>query len=181
MRGLIILSDGFEDVEAIATIDILRRSNIKVVTSSLENKQVTSSHNIKIESEILLKDAILNEYDFLILPGGPHVFNKLEASNLVKEVIMHFATNRKLIAAICAAPRLLGLLNLLENERYVCFKGCNEGITNGKYLPNKKVVASHYIITARSMYYTNLFALEIIKYLQGKEIKKTISKQIKGE
>ena len=90
MKGLIILVDGFEDVEALCTIDILRRSKIEIDTVSLDNKNIITQSNNKLEVEYLLNEVEVDSYDFLILPGGKAVFNVLDNDLRIDELIDNF-------------------------------------------------------------------------------------------
>ena len=179
MKGLIILVNGFEDVEALCTIDILRRSKIEIDTVSLDNKNIITQSNNKIEVEYLLNEVEVNSYDFLILPGGKAVFNVLDNDLRIDKLVDDFYQKGKLICAICAAPRLIAKRGYFNNLKFTIFPGCLDGKVLGKQV-NKGVVVEEKFITAKSMYYTTEFALEIINKLQGKEQKQLIEKQIKG-
>ena len=179
MKGLIILVNGFEDVEALCTIDILRRSKIEVDTVSLDNKNIITQSNNKIEVEYLLNEVEVNSYDFLILPGGKAVFNVLDNDLRIDKLVDDFYQKGKLICAICAAPRLIAKRGYFNNLKFTIFPGCLDGKVLGKQV-NKGVVVEDKFITAKSMYYTTEFALEIIKKLQGKQQEQLIEKQIKG-
>ena len=179
MKGLIILVNGFEDVEALCTIDILRRSKIEIDTVSLDNKNIITQSNNKIEVQYLLNEVEVDSYDFLILPGGKAVFNVLDNDLRIDELIDNFYQKNKLICAICAAPRLIAKRGYFKNLRFTIFPGCLDGDVLGKQV-NKGVVVEEKFITAKSMYYTTEFALEIINKLQGKQQKQLIEKQIKG-
>ena len=179
MKGLIILVNGFEDVEALCTIDILRRSKIEIDTVSLDNKNIITQSNNKIEVEYLLNEVEVNSYDFLILPGGKAVFNVLDNDLRIDKLVDDFYQKGKLICAICAAPRLIAKRGYFNNLKFTIFPGCLDGKVLGKQV-NKGVVVEDKFITAKSMYYTTEFALEIIKKLQGKQQEQLIEKQIKG-
>lgn len=180
MKGLIILANGFEDVEAIATIDVLKRAQIRLTIATLTyKKEVTTAHNNKIIVEDCLKDIDYEKYDFLILPGGQAVFKELSNNKLVEKVIKYFCDNKKLVCAICAAPSLIGKHGYFDGLEYACFPGCNDEITKGR-LSSIPVVHQENFITARSMYYSCDFALEIISTIKGNEKAVEIAKQIKG-
>lgn len=179
MKGLIILVDGFEDVEALCTIDILRRSGIEIDTVSLDSKNVITQSNNKIEVQYLLKEVDDNIYDFLVLPGGKAVFNILDHDLRINKLIDSFYQSGRLICAICAAPRLIAKRGYFNNLKYTIFPGCVNKDVLGKQV-DKGVVVEKQFITAKSMYYTTEFALEIINKLQGSKQKKLIEKQIKG-
>lgn len=180
MKGLIILADGFEDVEAIATIDILRRSCITVDTVSLDNKIVITQSNNKIVVDYLLKEIEKNNYDFIIIPGGKAVFNVLDNNKEIEELIETFYKNKKLICAICAAPRLIAKKGYFENKRFTIFPNCLDDYTGGIQI-DQGVVIEENIITAKAMYYSIDFALAIIEKLQGKEQMQKIYNQVQGK
>ena len=180
MRGLMILANGFEDVEAIATIDVLKRAQVNLTIVTLYNREVvTSSSNNKLLVEKSLKDVEYQKYDFLVLPGGQAVFKELDGNKHVEEIVKYFCDNNKLVCAICAAPLLIGKHGYFKDLTYTCFPGCNESITEGT-LVNESVVCSKNFITARSMYYATDFALEIVAAVKGKEKAVENAKQIKG-
>ena len=180
MKGLIVLVNGFEDVEALATIDVLRRSGIQVDTTSLDNKDIITQSNNKITVDYSLKELNIPEYDFLILPGGKAVFNILDKDATVDYLVDEFYIQGKLICAICAAPRLIAKRGYFKNLKFTIFPGCLDEEVLGKQV-NKGVVVEKKFITAKSMYYSIEFALEIIKKLQGKNQMQIIKKQIMGK
>ncbi len=179
IRCLTILEDGFEDTEAICTIDILKRSGINVTTVSFNNKELITQSNHKFITDSLYSDINLDCFDFLFIPGGKAVFNSLISNSEVSNIINYFNKSNKYICLICAAPMLAGKIGLLENKKYTCFKGCNENI-KGIYT-NKGVEVSSNFITGKSMAYSVDFGLEIIRQIQGKEQYKIIKKQIFSE
>lgn len=164
-RGLILLTDGFEDVEAIATIDVLRRSKFTVdIVSLKEEKRIISQNKIEYIADYLFEDINSDEYDFLIIPGGQAVSKYLSSDSRVDHLIKSFYQVDKLLAAICAAPSLLGKNGVLSGKKYTCFPGFENVDFKGEYLHLKGVVAENNVITATSMYYSIDFALAIIKY-----------------
>ena len=175
-KGLILLNNGFEDVEAIATIDVLRRAGVGLDLVSLDDTMITTQTGISLKSEKLLKDVKIDDYDFLVIPGGQAVFKYLHKRNEVSKLIDKFAKSGKLIATICAAPSLVGKLGYFKDKKYTCFPGCEEGIV-GKYT-GKGVEVSGNFITGKSMAYTIEFALEVVKYLLGKEKAKQVENSI---
>ena len=182
MKALIILENGFEDVEALCTYDILKRSGIELVKASLNELNVQTSYGHIINTDCLLKDIKNpeNEFDFLILPGGKAVFNVLDKSEEIDVLIDKFYFANKLIASICAAPLLIGKRGYFNGLNYTCFPGCNEKIISGTKVEDGVVVSGNFI-TATSMYYSTSFALEIIKFMQGEEQKEKVLKNIMGK
>lgn len=177
VKGLILLANGFEDTEAITTIDILRRAKLDLDLVSVHQQlEILTQSKMNIKAEKLLQDINLNDYDFLVIPGGGAVFNVLSKLEVVNEVIKEFDNKKKLIASICAAPSLLGKLGLFKNLEFTCYPSCEEGI-EGIYTTKGVEVHKNYI-TAKSMAYTVDFALEIVSYLLGEKAKVAVSNAI---
>ncbi len=167
MKGMILLANGFEDMEMITTLDLLRRANIEVYTFAVKDeKRVLSQSKVYYESDYLLKDAYFAEFDFLVIPGGKAVFNDLQ-SDAVDKVIMDFVERNKLVASICAAPTLLGKLGLLENKNFTCFPSLENDVVGGIYMKQSKVEQAGKFITSRSAGTAIEFALKIIENLKG--------------
>ena len=181
MKKVIILyADGFEDVEALATRDVLVRAKIDVLDVKINSNEqcVTSSHKVSLIGFNDIKNINVNEYDAIILPGGSRGVNNLLASKEVDELVLEFYKQDKLVCAICAAPMVLGKLGLLKNKEFTCYPGCEEGI-DGIYT-GKEVVVLDKMITARSMLYSIPFGLAIIEKLLSKEDSEKIYRQIAG-
>lgn len=182
MRGLVIFADGFEDTEAVATIDVLKRAKLDLDYASLmDSLEINTQNGLKILANVFLKDIKPEDYNFIVIPGGAAVFKVLDKSELLTQFILDFADKEKLVAAICAGPSQVGKLGLYKNNSYTCFPGTEEAITAGKYLKNKGVVLSNHYITAKSMAYSIDFGLEIVEYLLGKEKRETVRKAVFAE
>ncbi|MCQ2787176.1 MAG: DJ-1/PfpI family protein [Bacilli bacterium] len=165
MKGLILFADGFEDSEGITTRDILLRGKVDVISASItDTLDVITSHNLKIKTDILLKDAKLEDYSFIIIPGGLKGTNNIANSSLAINAIKYFHDNNKDIYAICAAPSILGKLGYLDNHDFTCFKGFEKDI-KGHYTEAPATITSEHIITGKSMAYSVDFALTILKKL----------------
>lgn len=182
MKGLMILADGFEVVEALATRDVLNRAEIALdlisITSSLE---VKSSHNVFVKADALMKSISLNDYEFLVVPGGPGVFINLVNNTDVKETIKTFIKEDKLVAAICAAPVLLKDFEEFKEKRFTVFPGLENDFTSSIFVKTENVVMDNKFITAKSMFYTIPFALKIVEFLKGKEFSNKVENALKGQ
>ena len=151
MRGLFLYSSGMEDNEALSTMALLRRAKIEVDSASTEKeKTVITSYKQVITADFLLADIDLSKYDFQLIPGGPYVARIIDQDVIIKETIKKFYDAKKLIGAICAAPRFLGRLGILDNLEFTAFPGSEKDAPKGKYLGNQKSVTTDQIITARS-------------------------------
>ena len=180
MKVLMIYADGFEDVEAIATRDVLVRAGFSVYDAKIDEDSqiVVSSHKMSLAGFKSLKNVNIDEFDAVILPGGSRGVNNLLQSDEVDRLVKEFYRRHKLVCAICAAPMVLGKNGLLHNRPYTCYPGCNEGL-DGIYT-GEEVVVSDNIVTARSMLYSIPFGLKIIELLLGKETSDRVYSQIAG-
>lgn len=162
-KGLILFADGFEDCEGITTRDILLRGGAKIFTVSIsKTKSVITSHALEIKTDFLLTEIKMNDYDYLIIPGGLIGVQNLLNCQQVITMIHFFMKHNKDIYAICAAPYILGKLGYLDHKRFTCYPGCEEGI-NGIYTNEPVTHTSDHIITAKGPAYTVNFALAILK------------------
>lgn len=178
MKGIILLANGFEDVEMISTLDLLRRANIEVYTIGVMNhKDILSQSNVTYKCDFLLQEIDINNYDFLIIPGGKAVFNDLDKL-VVETIVESFNKRNKKIGAICAAPRILGKMGLLNKKEFTCFPSVKDDIKDGIYQKQATVVVDGNYITSRSAGTAIDFGLKIIEELLGKEESKRIKNQI---
>lgn len=163
------LAKGFEEVEALATVDVLRRAELEVLTVGIGSKIVSGSHNIPVfcdleESEI----SVDKDFDGIILPGGMPGTLNLEKNKTVNEFIDYAVKDNKLIAAICAAPSILGHKGLLKGKEATCFPGFEDEL-DCAVISNKYVVADGNIITAKGMGSAIDFGLAITEYFCGND------------
>ena len=167
MKGLILIARGFEEAEAIITIDLIRRAKIQIDLVSMEKDlQVSSSHNLLLGCDYKFSQIKLKDYDFLVIPGGKAVFDNLINNLTVKSIVDYFMMQEKLIACICAAPMILGKYQYLNDKKYICFPGCESEAFNGN-LTDAGAITDGNIITSKACGKTFEFAYEIIKYLLG--------------
>lgn len=162
MKCMMIIDNKFEELEAIATLDILIRGGVAVDLFSNSTKTLTGSHNITLSNLKELSSCNYKDYDCLILPGGAH-YSSLEASNTVNEIIDYFAIANKVIAAICASPTILGRKGLLKGKKYTCFPSMNEDF-GGEFIDTYCVVDGN-LITSRSAASALDFGLQILNHL----------------
>ncbi|MBF0649906.1 DJ-1/PfpI family protein [Dysgonomonas sp. GY75] len=163
----IFLTTGFEDIEAIATIDILRRAELNVKSVSLtDSKQVMTSHQVLVTADLMFDQVNFSEAELLILPGGTVKFNEHE--NMKKELLA-FANKGEKIAAICASPMVLGGLGLLDGKNATCYPGFEQYLKGATLQTDKAVVVDGNITTGRGPGLTIDFALNLVEQLAGKE------------
>ena len=162
----VLLADGFEEIEALAPVDILRRAGLALETVGITGKVVCGAHGITVEADILPEKA--NEkIDLLILPGGMPGAANLDASPAAMALLERAEKEGALLAAICAAPFILGKRGLLRGKRYTCFPGFEEGL-DGIHCPEERVVRDGRVITAKGMGAAAEFGLMLLSAL-GKE------------
>lgn len=179
MKGLIILVNGFEESEAIITIDLLRRANIEIDLVSLTNSiNVTSSGNITVACDKLYSFTNLDEYSFLVIPGGKAVFNYHLDSLITKEIVDYFMNKNLVVAAICAAPMILGKYGYLKDKHFTCFPSCEEDHFGGIYEPDYGAVQDGLIITGKACGTTFDFAQTIIEAVLNTEIAEDVIKKV---
>ena len=160
----VFLATGFEEIEALTVVDILRRDKIEAVMVSVENEVcVTGSHNITVKADLSYEEADFEDVDMLILPGGPGHTILGEHAELA-EKIKAYNLSRKRIAAICAAPSILGKLGVLIGRKAVCYPGYEKDL-RGAHVLKEEVVTDGNITTSRGVGTAIPFALELVKLL----------------
>ncbi|AHJ73463.1 DJ-1 family glyoxalase III [Kosakonia sacchari] len=167
----VLLAPGFEEAEAIITIDILRRLQIEVETlACAESRAVVSYHNIPMVADSTLAERQQTLYDAIVLPGGPQGSVNLAANPAVLQFVEHHDAAGKFICPICsAAARVLGANGLLKGRRYVCSGDLYENVRDGEYV-DAPVVEDGNLISGKGLGLAFDFALTIAARLQGSEI-----------
>lgn len=167
-RVCIILADGFEEVEALTVVDLLRRADIKIEMISISDAlTVRGRSHIEVVADRMWKDADISSADMIVLPGGmPGVTYLGEHEGLAK-TLKKFASEGKRLAAICAAPSVLGALHLLEGKKAVCYPGMEDRLLGAEIVQDKKVVTDGNITTSRGVGTAIPFALHLISLLEG--------------
>ena len=177
MKIAVHLADGFEEIEALTVVDILRRADLDLITVSIsDKKEVTGSHNITVMADRLFQDVDYNEIGMIILPGGPGIKN-LEAHDDLKRRIIDFDLDEKYIAAICAAPSIIGKMGFLEGKKATCYPGFEKYLL-GAELSEENVVVDKNIITSRGVGTAIDFSLKLVEILKGEEFAKELSSKI---
>ena len=163
------LAEGFEEVEALTIVDLLRRAEIETEMVSVTGQlPVTGSHGIKIVADILFEDAVYSGCEMIVLPGGMPGSTNLDAHEGLREKIYSFNNQGKWLAAICAAPMVFGHMGILKDRKATCYPGMEENLT-GAELVTDIVVLDQKIITSRGPATAMPFALKIIEVLKDKK------------
>ena len=165
----LFLAEGFEEIEALTPVDILRRAGLKLKTVAVgENKTVKGAHGIEVVADILESELDDTAPEAIILPGGMPGTTNLEESTIVIDTLMHAIINESLVCAICAAPSILGIMGFLKHRNATCYPGFEQYL-DGANFTDERVVRDGNIITAKGMGCAAEFALAIVEALCGKE------------
>lgn len=173
-----LLGTGFEETEAIAPLDLLRRAGVEIMTVGVNGKTVYGSHKIGIEADILLSEMDLTALDMIILPGGLGGVTSVRASREALDALKFAWDNGKFVAAICAGPTVLSDLGITSGKQATCYPGCEDGMGDAIMVPDAAAVTDGRLITGTSAGCAVSFGLELIKALKGEAEAERIAKQI---
>ncbi len=175
-KALVLLAEGFEEIEAVTIIDILRRGGVDVQSAYLpdefETNLVLGANGITVEADIPLRTASVDEYDIVVLPGGWGGTNRLAENELAQSVIKEFKARDKWVAAMCAAPYALHVAGVLS-KRYTCYPSVEEQIRPEDRVDDI-VVVDEKVITSQGPATAICFALEIVRQIVGQESFETV-------
>lgn len=174
----VLLGTGFEEVEAITPVDLLRRAGVQVLTVGVNGKTVYGGHHIGIEADITLGEMDLTDLDMIVLPGGLGGVASVRASREAMSALQFAWNNGKYVAAICAGPTVLADLGITEGRNATCYPGCESGMGNAKMISNVPCVRDEKLITGTSAGCAVPFALALIEALKGKDAATAIAEQI---
>jgi 4-methyl-5(b-hydroxyethyl)-thiazole monophosphate biosynthesis len=167
-RVLLPLAEGFEEIEAVTVVDLLRRAGIEVHTASLDGPQVTGSHGIAVLADIALDAAAAGDYDMIVLPGGMPGAEHLKNDPRVISLLRSFAAEGRYTAAICAAPSVLAHAGLLEERAATSYPGfLNVDSAPGIRLRDDAVVVDGKVVTSRGAGTAMEFGLALVELLVG--------------
>lgn len=176
-EALVILAPGFEEMEAVTVIDVLRRCGINVTVAGLQPDLVEGAHNIKIIPDKAIDQVHMRDFDAIVLPGGSPGFTNLRQDERVLRIIRRTSDSGKLVTAICAAPAVLSDAGVLKNRKCTIYPGMeNEVAKASSEVLEDFVVVDGNVITSRGPATALLFALKIAERLVGKEIAKGVRK-----
>lgn len=164
----LFLADGFEEIEALTTVDILRRAGVHVDTVGIGSSLIRGAHGIVVQTDLTDAQWCGDDLEAVILPGGMPGTKNLESSPVVKKALMYGAEHGALLCAICAAPSILGHMGYLMNRKATCFPGFEQEL-KGAYFQHKSVVVDGHIITADGAGSALDFAFAIVGRLVSQE------------
>lgn len=173
----VFLGTGFEEMEAIAPIDLLRRAGIGVITVGLNGQTVYGSHNIPITADITVEQMDLRDMEMIVLPGGMGGVRSIMSCPKALDAVCHAHANGKFVAAICAAPTILAALHITDDIPAVCYPGCEPDMGTAQIQPLPCLRHGN-IITGTSAGCATTFALELVRALKGEDAARLIREQI---
>lgn len=173
-----LLGTGFEEIEAIAPLDLLRRAGVEVLTVGLNGKTVYGSHGIGIEADITLAQMDLTVLEMIVLPGGLKGVASVSACPEALGALRFAYENNKFVAAICAGPTVLAELGITDGKRATCYPGCEEKMGSANMLPDAAAVRDGNIITGTSAGCAIPFGLELVAALKGQDTADRVKEQI---
>lgn len=174
----LLLGTGFEEMEAIAPLDLLRRAGVEVLTVGITGKTVFGSHNIGIEADITIDQMDLTNLEMIILPGGLGGVTSARASKPTLEALEFAWKNGKYVAAICAGPTVLADLHITDGKNATCFPGCEGGMGSANMVADAACVRDGKLITGTSAGCAIPFGLALVEVLKGKEAADAVASQI---
>ncbi len=171
------LGTGFEETEAIAPLDFMRRAGIEVKTVGLNGKTIYGGHSIGVQADILPEEVDLSAVEMIVLPGGLGGVASIRASAWAMDALRSAYENGKFIAAICAAPTVLAQLGITDGKHATCYPGCEENMGSAK-IENAASIQDGKIITGTSAGSATAFGLSLIRALRGETAANTVAEQI---
>lgn len=173
-----LLGTGFEETEAIAPLDLLRRAGVEIATVGINGKVVYGSHHIGIEADLELGQMDLSRLDMIVLPGGLGGVASIKASEKALDAVRFAYENGKYVAAICAGPTILAILGITDGKNATCYPGCESQMGSAIIHENAAAVTDGKIITGTSAGCAIPFGLQLIAALKGQEAADAIARQI---
>ena len=180
-KALHILADGFEDVEAVTALDILRRAAVEVTVAGLDGNMVTGARGTRVTPDTTLETVRGGVFDALVLPGGTRGAENLAASPLVREWVLAFHKAGKIIAAICAAPAIvLAPLGVLDGRSATCFPGMEDRFQTTTLFKTDPVVVDGALITSRALGTALAFSLALAEKLTDRSTAERVRRAVLG-
>ena len=173
-----LLGTGFEETEAIAPLDLLRRAGVEILAVGVNGKTVYGGHGIGIEADITLEEMDLTALEMIILPGGLGGVASVSASKEAMDALDFAYKNDKYVAAICAGPTVLAKLGITDGKNATCYPGCEAQMGNATMLSGQAAVQDGKVITGTSAGCAVAFGLALVAALKGQETADKIQKQI---
>lgn len=174
----VLLGTGFEEIEAIAPVDLLRRAGVPVLTVGVDGKSITGGHGITVEADIEISQMDLTDLEMIVLPGGLGGVATARKSQSALDALRFAWDNGKYVAAICAGPTVLADLGITGGRQATCYPGCEDGMGDAVMIPNAPCHQDGMLITGTSAGCAVSFGLKLVEALRGTETSARIASQI---
>ncbi len=174
----VLLGTGFEETEAIAPIDLLRRAGVQVMTVGINGKIIYGGHGIGIEADILLGEMDLTDLEMIVLPGGLGGVASIRGSREAMDAIAFAHENDRYVAAICAGPTVLADLHITDGKNATCYPGCESDMGSAVIADRAACITDGKLITGTSAGCAIPFGLALIAALKGNDVANTVAQQI---
>lgn len=175
VKAFVFLATGFEEMEALGTVDVLRRAGIQTTTVSIsDEKKVVGAHQVPVEADALLSEVALEGAAALVLPGGMPGATNLNASTVLKEALLQQYREGRIVAAICAAPLVLGGLGLLKGRKATCYPGFEDHLI-GATATGETAVVDGNVITGKGPGLVYDFALAIVAAIRSEAVAEEVA------
>ena len=172
----VMMGQGFEPVELVAPVDILRRGGVEVtLVSVMNNREVKSAQDIMMNADVLQGNTNLNDFDMILIPGGSEGVENLKSSAILSEALRSFMAEGRPVAAICAGPTVLSALGLLEGRKATCYPGCETDFPTGVHV-DQSVVIDGNLITSQGPGTAFEFGIAVLESLMGKAVADEVAK-----
>lgn len=173
-----LLGTGFEETEAIAPLDLLRRAGLDVMTVGLNGKVISGGHGIGVQTDIEIDEMDLTNLEMVIIPGGLGGVASIRGCQKAMDALKFAWDNGKFVAAICAGPTVLADLGITDGKRATCYPGCEDGMGSANMIPDVPCVRDGKLITGTSAGCAIPFGLMLVEALKGPETARKIAEQI---
>lgn len=174
----VMMGQGFEPVELVAPVDILRRGGVEVtLVSVMSNREVRAAQDIMMNADVLQGNTDLDDFDMLMIPGGSEGVENLKSSSILAEALRNFMAQDRPVSAICAGPTVLSALGLLEGRKATCYPGCETDFPAGVHV-DQRVVMDGNLITSQGPGTALEFGIAVLESLMGKEVADSVAKSM---
>lgn len=175
---MIVLDNGFEEIEALTVSDYLRRADISVdLVSAKKEREVESSHGVKVVADYTVDEIKINDYNGIYIPGGQPGATNLSKNKKIRDIIELYNDMDKYVIAICAGPMVLDSAGVLKNKKFTCYPGVEERLENKNRL-DEVVVQDNNVITSMGPSLAQVLAFKLIEEFKGKEVDEKIKKDV---
>lgn len=176
MKVYVMLADGFEEIEALTVVDVLRRGGVETIMVSIKNdKIILSAHDIPVVADKTIEELKIMSEDMIVIPGGSKGVQKLSESKVLQGMLLKHKEQNGLLASICAGPTIPGKMGFFHGIKATCYPGCEDDL-KGAIISNDDVVVDKNFITSKGPATSLAFAYTLLSLIKGEEVSKRIQK-----